>query len=77
MRLVIQYDQPDLLMDTRLFIYTMQGQLIYSQQAADNTDMQLSISQMGLTAGIYLYKVQIKSENSKYVSCSGKIIVAE
>ena len=74
-RMIVNYDQPDELLSTELYLHTLNGQMVY-QRTQDNPDMvTINLAELGLQPGVYMYTVRIKSESSKYSAKSGKIIV--
>ena len=77
LNVVVNYDQPDELIQTEVNLYNTNGQLIW-RHTQDNPDqVSLNIAQIGLQAGIYIYNVRIKSATSGYSASSGKIIVTK
>ena len=75
--LIVDYDQPDELLQTEIYLYNTSGQLVWSH-TQDNPDaVSINLGSMGLNAGIYVYTVKIKSASSRYSSTSGKIIVTK
>ena len=75
--LLVNYDQPDELLQTELYLYNINGQLVYSH-TQDNPDaVSINLAQLGLRAGIYVYSIRIKSASSRYSTTSGKIIVTK
>lgn len=77
MNMTIQYDQPDKLNETTLYVYNLQGQLLYQAHQNNALDMQLNIGQLGLNTGVYIYQVRVKSENSNTAMRSGKFVVTK
>ena len=75
--LTVNYDQPDELLQTELYLYNLSGQLVYSH-TQDNPDaVAINLPSLGLQAGVYVYTVKIKSASSRYSSTSGKIIITK
>ena len=76
--LIVNYDQPDELIETEIYLYNTAGQMVYSHKQ-DNPDAVVSINlpSLGLNTGVYIYSVKIKSASSKYSTTSGKIIVTK
>ena len=72
----IEYDQPDEVIQTEIYLYCMNGQLVkmHTQKGADG--IQWNMSSMNVSPGIYIYQVKIKTPTSDYVSRAGKIIVS-
>ena len=75
--LIINYDQPDELLQTELYLYNINGQMVWSRAQENIEQVQLKISEMGLHPGIYVYTVKTKSATSKYSIATGKIIVTK
>ena len=75
--ILIDYDQPDKLAETDIFVYDMTGRLVYhtSQKGAD--PIHWNLSDFAIRSGVYVYKVQIKVAGSRASSKQGKIIVTE
>ncbi len=72
----IQYDQVDELMDTEIYIYNMQGQLVYSHQQNNANDIAtVALKQLGIGKGLYIYNVRIRSANGSHTTKSGKLII--
>ena len=75
LNLVVNYDQPDELLSTEIYLFNINGQMVYSH-TQDNPDaVSINLAQLGLRAGVYVYNIKIKSASSKYSTTSGKIIV--
>lgn len=75
--LVVNYDQPDELLQTEIYLYNINGQMVYAH-TQDNPDaVSINLSQLGLRPGVYVYNVKIKSASSRYSTMSGKIIVTK
>lgn len=75
LNLVIQYDQPDELLQTELYLYAPSGQMVYSHKQDNPDNVRIPLNEMGLQPGVYFYHVKIKSASSRYSATSGKIIV--
>lgn len=75
--LVVQYDQPDELLSTELYLFNINGQMVYSH-TQDNPDaVSINLASLHLQPGVYVYHMKIKSASSKYSTTSGKIIVTK
>ena len=74
-KMIVLYDQPDELIETDLYLYNLNGQMIYSHHQDNPDDVSIDISQLGVHPGVYMYNIRIKSASSKYSMMSGKIIV--
>lgn len=75
--LIVNYDQPDELLQTEVYLFNTSGQMVYSH-TQDNPDaVSINLQALGLQPGIYVYNVKIKSATSKYSTVAGKIIVTK
>ena len=73
--MTVNYDQPDELLQTELYLFNTGGQMVY-RHTQDNPDaVSINLPSLGLQPGIYVYSIKIKSASSKYSTASGKIIV--
>lgn len=77
LNLVVNYDQPDELLQTEVYLYNTSGQMIWSHTQQNPDRVQINLADLGLTAGVYVYSVRIKSASSGYSASSGKIIVTK
>ena len=77
LNMIVHYDQPDELIQTQIYLYNTNGQVIWKQEQGNPDQVSIQLSQMGLQPGVYFYSVRIKSEGSKYAKSSGKIIVVK
>ena len=75
--LIINYDQPDELLQTELYLYNLSGQMIYRHIQDNPEAVSINLPALGLNAGVYVYTVKIKSTSNKYSTTSGKIIVTK
>ena len=75
MNLVVNYDQPDELIQTELYLFNINGQMVYSHTQDNPDQVYINLAQLGLQPGVYVYNVRIKSASSRYSQTSGKIIV--
>lgn len=73
----IEYDRPDDIIDTRIYLYDLNGRLIHTHEQIGTEGITWNIGDMGLNTGIYVYQVSIKTKTSNYVSKAGKIIVSQ
>ena len=76
-RLVVNYDQPDELLQTEVYLFNTNGQTVYSHTQSNPDDVSINIAQLGLQPGVYIYHVKIKSASSRYSKAAGKIIVTK
>ena len=74
---IVQYDQPDELISTEVYLYNTAGQLIWRQTQGNPDQVTINLAQMNLGAGIYIYNVNIKSPTSGSSTAAGKIIVTK
>ena len=77
LNLIVNYDQPDELIQTEIYLMNTNGQIIWKQTQENPDQVSINLAQVGLTPGVYFYSVRIKSESSKYATSSGKIIVTK
>ncbi len=75
LNLVVNYDQPDELLQTEVYLYNTSGQMIWSHTQQNPDRVVINLADLGLNAGVYVYSVRIKSASSGYSASSGKIIV--
>ncbi len=75
--LVINYDQPDELLQTEIYLYNMSGQMVWSKKMSNPETVQINLPELGLRQGVYFYHVRLKSATSRYSTTSGKIIVTK
>lgn len=75
LNLVVNYDQPDELLQTEVYLYNTSGQMIWSHTQQNPDRVVINLADMGLNVGVYVYSVRIKSASSGYSASSGKIIV--
>lgn len=72
----LNFDQPDEIIKTELFISDISGKMIYHEQHTTDDDFQINLGQIGMPAGIYIYKLHIQtSTGATSSSKSGKLIV--
>lgn len=77
LNLIVNYDQPDELIQTEIYLLNTNGQIIWKQTQENPDQVAINLAEVGLNPGIYFYSVRIKSESSKYATSSGKIIVTK
>jgi hypothetical protein len=75
--IIVDYDQPDELLSTELYLYTMSGQVVWTHKQDNPDQVAIRLSDLGLNAGVYTYVIKIKSASSKYSTTAGKIIVTK
>ncbi|MBP3586779.1 MAG: type IX secretion system sortase PorU [Paludibacteraceae bacterium] len=71
----IEYDKPDDLMEATLMLYDMSGRLVHSQTETYTDNIYLPLGEIGISPGIYLYQLSIRSSKSGYSNYASKIIV--
>ena len=76
-KLIVNYDQPDELLQTEVYLFNTNGQMVYSHRQSNPDDVSINIAQLGLQPGVYIYNVKIKSASSRYSKAAGKIIVTK
>ncbi|MBO4454139.1 MAG: type IX secretion system sortase PorU [Paludibacteraceae bacterium] len=77
LNLIVNYDQPDALLATEVYLYNLSGQMVWSHTQNNPDQVQIPLSQLGLQPGVYVYNVKLKSATSRYSSSAGKIIVTK
>lgn len=75
LRIVIDHDRPDVPLQTDMYMFNMSGLMVYSHSQIGADDITINPSDLRLLPGVYFFRVQIKTENSKYASKAGKIII--
>ena len=73
--MTVNYDQPDELLQTELYLFNTGGQMVYRHTQDTPDAVSINLPSLGLQPGIYVYSIKIKSASSKYSTASGKIIV--
>lgn len=71
----IEYDQPDEVIQTAIYLYDISGKLVLNHQQKGAEGIRWNMDDMNIGPGIYVYQVNIKTTTSNYVSKAGKIIV--
>ena len=77
MNLVVNYDQPDELLTTEIYLFNMSGQMVWRHTQENPDQVTIPIALIGLQPGVYTYQVKIKSASSKYSKAAGKVIVTK
>ncbi len=73
---VVQHDKPDDILQVRYMIYDMSGRKVWEKTQQGNGQLTVNASDACLTAGIYVYRVELKTANQdKYTFKAGKIMV--
>ena len=73
--LMVNYDQPDELLQTEIYLFNINGQMVYRHTQNNPDQVAINLAQLNLLPGVYVYNVKIKSASSRYSSAAGKIIV--
>jgi hypothetical protein len=73
----IEFDQPNEVVQTEIYMYDLSGKLIKVQKQIGTTGIQWNMNEINATPGIYIYLLQIKTPTSEFVSKAGKIIICE
>ena len=76
-RLVVNYDQPDELLQTEIYLFNTGGQMVFSHTQSNPDDVSINLAELRLMPGIYIYNVKIKSATSRFSTAAGKIIVTK
>ena len=71
----IEYDRPDDLVQTDFYVYNMSGQMIWQHSQNDAKTIEWNIGDMGISPGIYIYRIKMQTETTSSISQSGKLIV--
>ena len=77
MNVHIQYDQPDEVIQTTIYLYDISGKLVLKHEQKGTQGIRWNMSNLNVGAGIYVYQVNIKTQTSNYVSKAGKIIIIQ
>ena len=75
--MVIDYDQPDRLAQTNIYVYDLAGRLVHHTEQKGTEAVNWDLSQAVVHTGVYVYKVEIKVGDGRASSKQGKIIVTE
>lgn len=73
----IEYDQPDEIIQTTIYLYDFSGKRILTHEQKGTEGIAWNISELGLSSGVYVYQVNVKTTTSNHVSKAGKIIVTQ
>lgn len=73
----IEYDQPDEVIQTSIYLYDISGKLVLNHQQKGTEGIRWNMDSMNVGPGIYVYQVNIKTTTSNHVSKAGKIIVTQ
>ena len=70
----IEYDRPDDLVQTDVYVYNTVGQLVWHHNQEDAKEIHWNVGQMSI---IYTYRVELQTEDTAIVSQTGKLIVTK
>lgn len=71
----IEYDQPNEVIQTEICLYDVSGALLKEHHQKGTENVQLNLSEINVSPGIYIYQIKIKTPTSEFVSKVGKIII--
>jgi len=80
----IQHDRPESVLECRVKVYTISGQLVYESESKDfessnfltlSWDLRSS-SGNRLPAGVYLYRIEMRTSEGKFTGKSQKLIIS-
>lgn len=77
MNIKINYDQPDELIETTIYLYDISGKLVHTTSQKGAEGIRWNIGDIDIKSGIYVYQVNIKTTTSNLVSKAGKIIITQ
>ena len=77
LNIIIDHDRPDDIVESTIYMYDLSGQLVYAYTQKGIDDIRWNLSEMNTPTGIYVYKVNIKTTTSNFVSKAGKIIIVQ
>ncbi len=72
---VIQHDKPDDRLEARYMLFDLSGRKVWEHTQTGGDRVTLHASELGVGAGIYLYRVELKTSTTNYTSKTGKIMV--
>lgn len=75
--IAVDYTQPDVIMQTDVFVYDLSGRLIFSLSQRGTDNIKWDLGATNTPSGVYLYKVQLSSESTKTISKTGKLIITK
>ena len=71
----IVHDQPNETIETLINVYDISRKRVYAYQQTGTQSITWNMGSVGLTAGIYIYQINIKTPTSEYTTKAGKIII--
>lgn len=75
LNIAVDYNQPDVIMQTEVFIYDLSGRLVHRMEQRGTEGLQWNVDGSATPAGVYMYKVVLSSETTKTTSKTGKLII--
>lgn len=72
---VIQHDRPEAILDVTVNIFDVSGRKVHSFSRQGTEEITFSPRQAFVSAGIYLYQLNIRTKDSNYATKTRKIIV--
>ena len=75
--MIVNYDQPDELLSTEIYLFNINGQMVYSHTQDNPDQVSINLASLSLDPGVYVYNIRIKSASSKYSTTAGKIIITK
>ena len=77
MHFVVDYDQPDELLEMNAYVYAPSGELVYSSSRKGTEQHSVSVDDAHLTPGIYVYRITLTTTEGVMTSKAGKLVVIE
>ena len=77
MHFVVDYDQPDELLEMNAYVYAPSGELVYTTSRKGTEQHTVSVDDAHLTPGIYVYRICLTTTAGVMTSKAGKLIVIE
>lgn len=74
-RISVSHDRPNTILETIVTIFDMSGRKVWSFNQTGADTITWNIKDSNVSAGVYLYQVQIKTQDSNYTSKTNKIII--
>ncbi len=72
---VIQHDKPDDRLEARYMLFDLSGRKVWEHTQVGGDKVILNMSELNVHAGMYLYRVELKTPTTNYTSKTGKIMV--
>ncbi len=72
---VLQHDKPDDRLMARYMLFDLSGRKVWEHTQTDGDRVMLNVSELGVHAGIYIYRVELKTPTTNYTTKTGKIMV--